>query len=87
MEPGSSRAVTPGWNFDCPTTAARPDPVAAVDNVTVTQPAGSGYLTVYPYGTTRPVASTVNFTPGKRSDKQVTRGSCQLAARSEARAG
>lgn len=65
VQAGSSLAVTPSWNFDCPSTAACPDSVGAVNNVTVTQPTGSGYLTVYPYGTTRPVASSVNFTPGE----------------------
>ncbi|MGN9889794.1 hypothetical protein [Micromonospora sp. L31] len=34
---------------------------AAVLNVTVTQPASTGVLTVYPYGSTAPVASNLNF--------------------------
>ena len=34
---------------------------AVVLNVTVTQPASSGNITVYPSGTTRPTASNVNF--------------------------
>ncbi len=34
-------------------------------NVTVTQPAGSGYVTVYPCGTTRPLASNLNFVAGQ----------------------
>ncbi|MCU1391703.1 MAG: hypothetical protein JWM34_131 [Ilumatobacteraceae bacterium] len=34
-------------------------------NVTVTGPTGTGYLTVYPTGTTRPTASNLNFTPGQ----------------------
>jgi hypothetical protein len=38
-----------------------PQPVAAVENVTVTQPAKPGNLIVYPYGQSRPVASNLNF--------------------------
>ena len=34
-------------------------------NVTVTQPKGSGYLTVYPCGTARPGTSNVNFRAGE----------------------
>ncbi len=34
-------------------------------NVTVTGPTGQGYLTVYPDGTPRPLASNLNFTPGQ----------------------
>jgi len=33
-------------------------------NVTVDQPTGTGYLTVWPAGEARPTASTHNFTPG-----------------------
>lgn len=33
-------------------------------NLTVTQTAGHGYATVYPCGTSRPQASTINFPPG-----------------------
>lgn len=36
-----------------------------VYNLTVTQPAAGGYLTVYPTGTTRPTASNVNFSAGE----------------------
>ena len=38
---------------------------AVVLNVTVTNPAGSGYLTVYPAGQTAPLASNLNFTRGE----------------------
>ncbi len=34
-------------------------------NVTVTEPGGPGYLTVYPCGSTRPLASNVNYTAGQ----------------------
>ena len=37
---------------------------AVVLNVTVTDPAASGYATVYPCGTTRPNASNLNYTAG-----------------------
>jgi trimeric autotransporter adhesin len=40
------------------------DAAAAVLNVTVTEPASSGYATVYPCGTTPPTASNLNYTPG-----------------------
>ena len=38
---------------------------AVVLNVTVVSPAGAGYLTVYPAGTTRPAASSLNFSKGE----------------------
>jgi hypothetical protein len=42
---------------------AHPGSVAL--NVTVTEPAAPGYITVYPCDRTRPVASNVNFTTGQ----------------------
>lgn len=46
--------------------------VAAVAlNVTVTGPAGSGYLTAFPSGTVRPVASNLNFVSGVTAANQV----------------
>jgi hypothetical protein len=38
---------------------------AAILNVTVTQPTASGYLTVYPTGGGRPLASSLNFVAGQ----------------------
>ena len=38
---------------------------AVVLNVTVTQPKGGGYLTVWPDGSTRPTASNLDFSPGQ----------------------
>jgi PKD repeat protein len=38
-------------------------PTAYVLNTTVTQPTGSGFITVFPAGTALPNASTVNYTP------------------------
>lgn len=41
------------------------DATSAVLNVTVTQPAGGGYLTAYPCDGTRPLASNLNFVAGQ----------------------
>ncbi|MCA1684192.1 MAG: fibronectin type III domain-containing protein, partial [Actinobacteria bacterium] len=41
------------------------DVSAVVLNVTVTEPATAGHLTVWPAGETRPVASNLNFVPGR----------------------
>jgi subtilisin family serine protease len=41
------------------------DAASVALNVTVTEPAGAGYVTVYPCGTTPPTASNLNFTPGE----------------------
>ena len=42
-----------------------PDSASAVVlNVTATRSAGNGYATVYPCGSVRPSASSINFTPG-----------------------
>ena len=38
---------------------------AVVLNVTVTQPTADSFLTLYPYRTTRPLASNLNFRPGQ----------------------
>jgi hypothetical protein len=40
------------------------DAVAVVLNVTVTEPDGPGFATVFPCGGQRPTASNVNYTPG-----------------------
>ena len=60
---GSTRDVKlRAWRFGgllVPSTA-----MAVVLNVTAVQPTTSGYLTVFPSGTTRPTASSLNFTPG-----------------------
>jgi hypothetical protein len=37
--------------------------IAVSLNVTVVQPASSGYLTLWPSGSAQPVVSTINFTP------------------------
>jgi hypothetical protein len=38
---------------------------AVVPNVTVTEPAGTGWLTLYPTGAAQPNASDLNFAPGE----------------------
>lgn len=43
-------------------------------NVTVTQPNGQGYLTVYPCGRGRPATSNVNYTAGQTVANNVTVG-------------
>lgn len=40
-------------------------PGSPVVNVTVTEPSAGGWLTVFPAGTTRPLASSINFVPGQ----------------------
>ncbi len=51
-----------GSATDCGAVAA--GQAAAVINVTAVTPAGAGFATVYPFGTTRPLASSVNYTAG-----------------------
>ena len=53
---GSTTRLTIGGRGGIPGNAK-----AASLNLTVTQPAGPGFVTTYPCGTTRPNASTVNF--------------------------
>jgi len=57
---GSPRSVTIRGRAGVPL-----DAVAAVLNVTVTEPAGAGFATVYPCGETRPTASNLNFVAGQ----------------------
>lgn len=49
----TGRGGVPAWNVS-----------AVLLNVTVVTPAGAGYLTVYPAGTSRPKVSSLNFTAG-----------------------
>ena len=48
------------------------DAAAVVLNVTATEPEGPGYLTVYPCGAARPVASNVNYDVGQNVPNLVT---------------
>ncbi|WP_145796817.1 hypothetical protein [Kitasatospora atroaurantiaca] len=45
---------------------------AVVMNVTATNPTAGGYVTVYPHGQARPVASNLNFTASETIPNQVT---------------
>jgi len=45
---------------------------AVVLNMTVTEPTGGGFLTVYPKGVDRPTASSLNFVPGQTVANLVT---------------
>lgn len=51
-----------GSATDCGGVAA--GQAAAVINVTAVTPTGGGFATVYPFGATRPLASSVNYTAG-----------------------
>jgi len=48
------------------------DASTVVLNVTVTEPTGSGFVTVYPDGVARPNSSSLNFTPGWTGANSVT---------------
>lgn len=47
---------------------------AATVNVTAVDPAGAGYLTVYPCGAALPTSSNVNYTAGSITAAQTTVG-------------
>jgi hypothetical protein len=51
-----------GSATDCGVVAA--GQAAVVVNVTAVTPSGAGFATVYPFGATRPLASSVNYTTG-----------------------
>ncbi len=48
-----------------PAMSSATPPSAVILNVTVTNPTASGYLTLYPTGVTRPLASNLNFVAGQ----------------------
>ncbi|WP_203714722.1 right-handed parallel beta-helix repeat-containing protein [Asanoa siamensis] len=58
---------------ECGTTGCGPR-TAVVANLTVTEAARSGYLTVYPYGQDRPTQSVLNFNAGQTAASLVTVG-------------
>jgi hypothetical protein len=65
---GLSGPVGPGATVDVQITGRGGVPAGAsavVVNVTVTGPTGEGYLTLYPSGSARPLASNLDFTPGE----------------------
>jgi len=47
-------------------TVIPPDATAVALNLTIVDPLAQGYATVWPCGTSRPTASNINFTAGKR---------------------
>ena len=71
---GASRFVSGGTaNLAVVGAGAAPaGAVAVVLNVTVTGPAGPGYITVWPTGAARPVASNLNYVAGVTQANQVT---------------
>ncbi len=80
-----SRDGTGGYPTAWPANTARPlsvtgangvpaNATAVVLNVTATSPTAPGYLTIYPTGATRPVASNLNFTPGQTIPNLVVTG-------------
>jgi outer membrane protein assembly factor BamB len=66
---GFSAPIGAGQSIDVQVTGVGGVPAtgvaAAILNVTVTQPTASGYLTVYPTGGGRPLASSLNFVAGQ----------------------
>lgn len=61
---GTTRSVLVAGVGGVPTMGSATPPTAVVINVTVTGPTGSGYFTVYPGGTSRPLASDLNYLAG-----------------------
>lgn len=58
--PDETRSVTVASRGGVPTTGAS----SVVLKAAVTQPSAHGYLTIFPTGTVRPLASSINFPPG-----------------------
>jgi hypothetical protein len=65
LGPGETRAVSMFGSTIGPWSEA------VVLNVTVTAPSRAGFLTVYPTGTSRPLASNLNFVPGQTAANRV----------------
>jgi hypothetical protein len=59
--PGATVSVAVSGRGGVPATGVS----AVALNVTVTQPTGEGFLTVFPTGEARPLAANLNFTPAK----------------------
>jgi hypothetical protein len=66
--PGGSFASQGGDAGDCGMPA---DPAAVVMNVTVVAAEGSGFLTVWPYGTPRPNTSSNNYSVGRNTGNEI----------------
>jgi hypothetical protein len=65
LGPGASLVVPVAGQVRLPALTSVTPPTAVVLNVTVTNPTAAGYLTVYPSGGSRPLASDLDFTPGQ----------------------
>jgi hypothetical protein len=63
LGPGETRRVSVAGSPLAPAVPA--DARGVLLNVTVTEPSAAGYLTVWPAGRARPLASNLNFTPGQ----------------------
>ena len=70
-----SSFLTPASSLDLQVTGAGLVPTSSVAavilNVTVTEPTAASFLTVYPTGQSRPLASNLNFTPGQTVPNRV----------------
>jgi hypothetical protein len=66
--------VSVAGDSGCDPTPACPAITAGVLNMTVTQPAKPGYITVYPFGVARPATSSVDFVAGETVPNLVTTG-------------
>jgi hypothetical protein len=66
---GASGRIGPGGAIDLQVAGRGGVPLTGVDavalNVTVTEPTAVGFVTAYPAGTTRPLASNLNIVPGQ----------------------
>jgi hypothetical protein len=62
---GGTLSVAVAGQGGVPILSGAAAPTAAVLNVTVTDPSAASFLTVYPSGATRPLASNLNWVPGK----------------------
>jgi hypothetical protein len=70
LGPGATRTLRVTGSGGIPT-----DGVGGVSlNVTVTEPTAAGYLTVWPAGRTRPLASNLNFVAGQTIPNAVSTG-------------
>ncbi len=70
---GGSREAGTIWEIEVAGRGNVPDgSTTAALNVTTTNAEGNGYLTVYPCDAPRPLASSVNFTPGQAIPNAVT---------------
>lgn len=72
---GSRSPIGPGGSIDLTVVGVGGVPATGVDavvlNVTATEPTAAGYLTVWPTGQNRPVASSLNFVAGETAPNLV----------------